>query len=354
MVVIYFAAVLILTFLLINLKTISVFLDYWVVKVDAQGNKQWDKTYGGSNIDEAYAVLQTADGGYLIGGASGSNVSSTKSENSRGSEDYWIIKTDSLGNKQWDKAYGGAYIDDLRCLRQTNDGGYILGGYSDSQISGEKTENSYGLYDYWMVKIGSHGKVLWDKTIGGNSNDFFSSLIQTQDRGYILAGISSSGISGYKTEASRGDSDYWVVKTDNHGNVSWNKTIGGNRKDLAQSIIEKGKGNFVVGGYTYSGISGDKTQAKKGSRDSSDYWLVDVKYDSTAAKALVTNNLTATANNKDFKVYPIPAKDILHVESDNAFFTLTNESGKTVLSETSGWQCNYQPCSSTSWCLLFE
>lgn len=134
--------------------------------------------------------------------------SGEKSENSRGQHDYWIVKTDSHGRKEWDKTIGGNYGDNLQSLQQTADGGYILGGFSNSNVSGEKTENGRGWNDYWVVKISAEGKVQWDKTIGGDDNDYLQAIEQMKDGGYIVGGYSISNISGEKTEKSRGSFDY--------------------------------------------------------------------------------------------------------------------------------------------------
>ena len=120
---------------------------------------------------------------------------------------------DSGGVKQWDARFGGSDDDVLSSLQQTADGGYILGGWSLSGISGDKTQASQGNYDYWIVKTDAGGVKQLDARLGGSSGDYFSSLQQTADGGYILGGSSSSGISGDKTQASQGYYDYWIVKT---------------------------------------------------------------------------------------------------------------------------------------------
>jgi len=117
------------------------------------------------------------------------------------------------------KTIGSRKADILSSMYFTSDGGLIAGGSSNGNISEEKTDTSRGDYDYWIVKFDSLKNIQWDKTIGGSSSDYFSSLQQTSDGGYILGGYSSSNISGEKTENSRGNEDYWVVKLDNPGNI---------------------------------------------------------------------------------------------------------------------------------------
>src|SRR4051812_33957896 len=190
---------------------------------------------GGSGDDQLSRMCLTRDGGVIAGGYSSSNISGEKTENSRGNEDYWIIKFDSQQKIQYAKTIGGSDGDGLTCIQQTCDGGYILGGFSYSDKSGEKTQNSRGATDYWVVKLNKSGKIEWDKTIGGNDYDYLMSLDQTKDGGYMLGGYSFSNKSGEKTQNNRGKtgatsdgtSDYWVVKLDKWGNIQWDKTIGG-------------------------------------------------------------------------------------------------------------------------------
>ena len=169
--------------------------------------------------------------GGLLGGFSCSILSCDKTENSVGSYDYWIIKIDSLGNIVWQNDIGGDSYDDMHQIDKTIDGGYILGGYSNSDISGDKTENGVGFWsDYWIIKVDSLGNIQWQNTIGGNQNDALFSIHQTIDGGYIMGGISSSNISGDKSENIIGGNmntwDYWIVITNSIGVVQWDKTIG--------------------------------------------------------------------------------------------------------------------------------
>ncbi|MFI5219670.1 MAG: T9SS type A sorting domain-containing protein [Bacteroidia bacterium] len=245
--------------------------DYWIVKTDSLGNIQWQNTIGGTDDDRLFTIQQTADGGYISGGYSSSNISGDKTENSMGEDDYWIVKTDSLGQIQWQNTIGGIDVDRLTSLQQTLDGGYILGGYSWSSISGDKTENFLGGCDYWIVKTDANGNIQWQNTIGGNDWDELYSIQQTSDGGYIFGGDSQSNISNDKTENSNGSADYWVVKTDMLGNIQWQNTIGGNNGDILYSIERTVDDGYILGGYSLSDISGDKTENRIGWWD---YWIV--------------------------------------------------------------------------------
>lgn len=251
--------------------------DYWVVKVDQNGAVEWDKTIGGgttSPFDELTGELltkvrQTADGGYLIGGHSDSPILGDKTEPTYGGLDFWVVRLDAAGNLIWQKDVGGLERDELFALENTPDGGCIVGGQSQSGVSGNKTEASRGGKDYWVVKLDGSGNIEWQKTIGGSGTDILSSILVLDD-GYLLAGYSTSNISGEKTDNAKGGADYWILKTDWSGNIVWQKTIGGNDGDLLYSAA-KIPGGFVLAGQSYSGILYDKTTPAYGGGD---FWVV--------------------------------------------------------------------------------
>lgn len=248
--------------------------DYWIVKTDSLGNIQWQNTIGGDVNDSPYAVIQTNDGGYLVGGFSNSDSSFDKSENNvcGGGFDYWVVKLNNFGVIQWDNSIGGlngqSYLTDIK---QALDGGFIIGGYSEANICGDKTENSIGGFDYWILKLNNVGDIIWENTIGGNQNDLLQSIDLTSDGGYILGGTSASSISGDKTEDSVND-DYWIVKIDSTGNILWQNTIGGSINDRLVSIQQIHNGGYILGGNSTSDISGDKTEICFGSFD---YWILE-------------------------------------------------------------------------------
>ena len=238
--------------------------DYWIIKVDSLGVKQWDQTFGGTDDDFLTSLQQTSDGGYILGGYSGSNIGADKTlplAGTQGYDDYWVIKTDSAGNKLWEKDFGGIIEDALFCIRQTTDGGYIMGGHSDSPVGADKTQASWGARDYWVIKTDSSGNFLWDKDFGGTMNDELYSLMQTSDHGYLLGGISKSGLTGDKTEPSFGLFDYWILKLDSTGNKIWDKTFGGNESESQfGNVYETSDGYYAVAGKSSSDASGNKTQ----------------------------------------------------------------------------------------------
>jgi hypothetical protein len=215
--------------------------EYWLIKTDSLGTMQWSKTYGGIGIDDAYSVIETADGGYAMAGFTNSSGA--------GNYDGWLVKVDSAGNMQWNKTYGGATADDLYTVVQTEDGGYALVGYT--------TSFGAGAADGQLVKVDSSGNLLWSQTYGGTGVDDTVSMVKTSDGGYALVGFTRSfGVGG---------TDFWLVKVDSEGVLQWNKTYGGPSDDSAHSIVQTSEGGYALAGFTYSFGSGDK-----------DFWLVKV------------------------------------------------------------------------------
>ncbi len=253
--------------------------DFWVVKLDTAGNITWQNTIGGNSDDYLIAIYETKDNGVVLGGYSNSGIFADKDEENVGGYDYWIVKVDSVGEIQWQNIIGGSSDDVLQTIIQTDDNGYIVGGYSNSIVSGDKSESNLGNFDYWIVKLDSLGVIEWQNTIGGDSYDYLYKIEQTSDNGYIIAGSSSSGISGDKTEVSISSGaglptlDYWIVKLDSTGNILWQNTIGGNSADYLYDIKENIDGGFIIAGASSSGISADKTLPSFGSLD---FWVLKI------------------------------------------------------------------------------
>ncbi|HLP19010.1 MAG TPA: T9SS type A sorting domain-containing protein [Chitinophagales bacterium] len=246
--------------------------------------KQWDRRYGGIGNDIVKTVEQTKDDGFILGGDGVSQNTGDKSQPSWGSWDYWIVKVDSLGNKMWDKRFGGNSFEDFTDLAQASDGGYLIAGTSSSPISGDKTQSTSGVTDFWVVKINSLGIKEWDKRYGGNKRENLTCLAGTMDKGYILGGSTASGISGDVTalnwDTTLQTGDYWIIKIDSAGNRQWDKRYGGLKNDLIHSIQQTKDKGYILGGQSNSGISGDKSQTNCSSWN--DFWLI--KIDSAGNK----------------------------------------------------------------------
>ncbi|MEL6863341.1 MAG: T9SS type B sorting domain-containing protein [Bacteroidota bacterium] len=247
--------------------------DYWIAKVDANGIFQWDNTFNANNRDELYSIINTPDGGYLLGGFSNSDISGDKSEASRGNYDYWIIKTDAAGNLQWDRTYGGSGDDFLYEVANTPDGNYLLMGSSASDVSGEKNSLSRGGHDYWILKIDPSGAIIWQQTVGGPDNDNAYAIHVNPDGTFLAGGTSFSDIGGEKNDPLEGDRDYWIVKMDADGNILWEESLGGLGREQLYDINKTQNGTYLITGLSRSDISGDKTFPNQGV---SDYWLLAV------------------------------------------------------------------------------
>ncbi|MFN0275236.1 MAG: MopE-related protein [Chitinophagales bacterium] len=253
-------------------------VDYWIVKLDAIGNIVWDNTIGGNKVDNAYGVIETNEGEYIISGTSYSGSSGDKTENAIGEGDIWLVKLDSIGNMLWDKTIGGTALDIPSQIESCNDGGFIVCAWSRSPAGADKEENSFlnifGVYtaDYWIIKFDEDGNIQWQNTIGGGGEDYAYCIEQTFDNGYIVGGGSYSGISGDKTEDQWGISspDYWVLKLDSVGNIEWQNTIGTEAFEELYDIIETEKG-YLLGGLSWGDVGGDKTEPTNGSAD---YWVL--------------------------------------------------------------------------------
>jgi hypothetical protein len=220
--------------------------DFWVVKTDVTGSIEWQKSYGGTMDERANCVIQTEGGGYIIAGYSSSNDGDVSGNH--GSKDYWVVKTDASGNIQWQKSFGGTDDEEARCIQRTTDGGYIIAGYSMSS-DGDVTINRGG-WDFWVLKINSTGVVEWQKSYGGDAWDEAFSIQQTTDGGYIVAGQTDSD--NGDISLNHGYFDFWIVKTDMSGAIEWQKTYGGSDGDYASKILQTIDGGYIIGGETYS------------------------------------------------------------------------------------------------------
>jgi len=254
--------------------------DLWLIKTDAEGQKEWDRTYGGLGKDLGFFVQQTKDEGYII-------VGGKKSFWIIGSYDLWILKTDAKGNVLWDRTFGGSGEDLGFSVQQTNDDGYIIAGYTsftngkkawiikiDSQgnkqldmatgradseaasigltkdggyiITGYTPSSGSGKEDVWLIKTNS--KLHWDwlKTFGGPNRDLGLSVQETEDGGYIIAGLTES--------FGAGKGDVWLIKTDPKGDREWDRTFGGSNFDSGASVQQTRDGGYIVTGYNTTTI----------------------------------------------------------------------------------------------------
>ncbi|MEM9833630.1 MAG: hypothetical protein AAF944_23575 [Bacteroidota bacterium] len=239
----------------------------------------WDRTYGGTDIDGATSIVATPDGGYLLGGTSKSDAGFEKSHNVVTAEDYWLIKVDAQGNVQWDKSYSGTGAEYLTTILPTSDGNYLLGGTASSGMGFDKSEALRGEFDYWLIKVDAQGNKLWDKTIGGPGIDQLKNIVETDEGGFLLCGHSFGldlGIGGEQTEFNHSyTTDYWVVKIDANGNKLWDKIYGGEESDEGPQIVKTQDGNYLLAGLSKSPAGFEKSEGTSGNGNW-DVWLVKI------------------------------------------------------------------------------
>jgi len=253
--------------------------DFYLVKTDVAGDTIWTRTYGGSSGDYGWSVEQTSDGGYIVAGYTNSFGA--------GLADVYLVKTDAVGDTIWTRTYGGSDYDEGYSVAQTSDGGYIVAGYTESFGA--------GYYDVYLVKTDSDGDTIWTRTYGGSSYDEGSSVAQTSDGGYIIAGRTGS--------FGAGSWDVYLVKTDGLGDTIWTRTYGGSSGDYGCSVAQTSDGGYIVAGGTYSFGAGE-----------SDFYLV--KTDSLGYTGIEENPPSAKPEAFAISAYPNPFNSAVTITID--------------------------------------
>jgi hypothetical protein len=262
--------------------------NYWVVKLNSSGNLVWQKSLGGLNIESITSIEQTSDGAYIILGNTLSNDGDVSGNH--GSEDIWVVKLNNLGNIVWQKCLGGSSSESTLwqkglVIQQTADGGYVINclTYSnDGDVSG-----NHGGRDIWVVKLNDLGNIEWQKCLGGSGEETTTSIEQTSDGGYIIDGTTTTNdgdVSGY-----HGDTDIWVVKLNDSGNIEWQKCLGGSDYELhpygAPSVQQTTDGGYILIGNTSSN-DGDVS----GNHGFPDIWVIKLSSESAQLDELSPNS----------------------------------------------------------------
>lgn len=226
--------------------------DYWLIKLDTNGTLLWEKSFGFSGSDQSYVIKKTTDGNLLLGGsldvtASG-GLGNSKTASKHAGGDYWLIKLDTNGNSIWTKYFGGLFTDTLLDIAETNAGDYILTGFSDS--SDTNISNNLGSYDYWIVKVDTNGNLVWEKSFGGSEIDEAYSITKTSNNQFLIVGNARS--SDKNVTINNGSSDIWVITIDEAGNLIWEKSFGGSSFEDAKKVIASTSGGFYIVGSSRS------------------------------------------------------------------------------------------------------
>jgi hypothetical protein len=345
--------------------------DSWVIKINSTGDVQWQKTYGGSEMDSAYEIWQTPDLGYVFVGYTGSADFDVLGQH--GARDAWVVKINAAGIIENQKALGGTNFEYGTSMALTSDGGYIVTG-STGSTDGDITNNNGGV-DYWVVKLSSSLQIDWQKTFGGIYNETALGIQQTTEGGYVLIGewedtfetikscvikvdatgemewqrllggsvldqggdIKQTADGGYITAnqtysndgdvtGNHGELDMWVVKLNNNGTIQWQKALGSSLNDLCTSINQTAEGGYIVSGV--SSINNGDVTVNHGQED---FWVVKLAADPLATKDFDENVLT---------IYPNPVNDVLHLQlPDQAQIDkviITDTTGKQIFEQSTG------------------
>jgi len=220
--------------------------DFWAIKLTINGVLEWRKFFGGTFTDAPHDLIQTDDNSFIIVGSSDSN--DLDITNSQGSYDFWIVKISSTGELIWEKSVGGSEIDEARAIADSGDGNYIIVG--DTRSNDKDVSNNNGAADLWIIKISPSGELLWEKTLGGTSFDVGRSIQRTNANDFIISG-SSRSVDG-NLSSNQGQNDAWVLKIDSNGNLKWQKTIGGSDIDFAYDAIQLDNGTIIAIGESNS------------------------------------------------------------------------------------------------------
>ncbi len=203
--------------------------DIWLIKTDSLGDKIWEKTIGSENLDIGWAIRPTDDGGYIIVGLT--------THNSKGMDDLWLLKVDSEGNKLWENTHGYTDFDSGSDIMQTSDGGYI--------IIGSVNNTGCASGQIWLLKTDSSGNILWEKAFGDAGDNFGNSILITEDGGYLLVG------SGFRSGETDGY-DLWLIKTNADGDVLWDKKHGEEDFNMGWSTYPTDEGGYIITGEKFS------------------------------------------------------------------------------------------------------
>ena len=303
------------------------FHDYWLVKINRDGIIQWDRNYGFSGSDQSFDAFQTSDGGYFLSGfldvtasgGLGNDIAGTvgnpasRNGNLHGVGEYWGIKLDANGVKEWRRYFGGTMNDRSYDALETTDGGFLMVGYSESEDF--DIIDSKGSYDFWAVRLNSSGDKLWTKSFGGSEIDQGFAVTHSGDGNYILAGDSRSADGDITTPL--GNADTWIVKFNDSGNLIWQKSFGGSQFESARSITPLLSGNYLVSGSSRSD-DGDITD-NKGQNDA---WILILNEQGT-----LEFQISSGGSSLDFSNYALEMTDgsivaVGNTESNDGDITL--------------------------------
>ena len=248
--------------------------DYFLMRVRPDGGVDWTKVYGGDDDELATGITKTSDGGYVLVGYSRSDNCFTGSNG--GFHDYYILKVDTQGNEIWCQNFGYPGSDQAQNIIETREGDLMVTGFFDVSASGgqgnDDRENAgtlHGVGEYWGIKLDADGQFFWKRYFGGSNNDRSYNVMQTNDGGFVLIGSSESD--DFDITDGKGSYDYWAVKLSAEGDLEWTRSFGGSEIDIAYDIATTLDGNFLIVGDARSNDQDVSTNF-----GNADIWLVEI------------------------------------------------------------------------------
>lgn len=277
--------------------------DYWVVKLNAVGDIEWQKTLGGTGTDTANSIQQTSDGGYIVAGQSDSTDGDVLSN--IGSTDFWIVKLNNSGNIQWQQNFGTTGVDVSPNIIQTSDGGYVMVGFSDILVGSSYIPHCN------TIKINANGILEWQRVIETNYYYYDTSykIIQTTDNGYAIVGSTVSGDTNSNSLRNYGGINIWFLKLNSSGITQEQRSYGGSSNDFGRSIQQDSSGNYIISGYTSS--NNYLVNCNHSQLYSFDGWIFKIN-----SNLLDTNEINLS---KKIKIFPNPAIAEINVVFDSSF-----------------------------------
>jgi hypothetical protein len=282
--------------------------DMWMIKLDSMGQKQWDQSIGTSGFEYGQAIIETSDNGFLVGGTSriesGGNIDCDPYSYKA---EAILFKLDSEGNEEWQQCYGGSGDEGILGLLEVEDG-YLFSAYANSSDGDLEGSGYHGTDDIWLVKTDFEGNIIWQKCFGGSNSEFANVMFQTSDEGLMVFGITSSKNGDVVGNHSSVETNYsiWVFKINNTGELLWQQCIGGISSEKIQfGVLQKSDHDYVIAGQmSYSPSYDVDCQNHQGDYE---YWLFEV-IDTTVSVA-------ETKKEDGFNVYPNPANEKFKVSS---------------------------------------
>jgi hypothetical protein len=241
--------------------------EYMGIKLDANGNFQWYRYFGGTLNDRINDIVEANDGGLILVGSSESTNFDVM--HNKGSYDFWVIKLAADGKLHWKENYGGSGIDQATSICKTGNNSYLIAGRTNS-TDGDVSK-ALGSFDAWIIHINDHGHLIWNKSFGGAEFDNATTIKKVDNDRFVVVG-NTRGNLGNNT--NKGENDYWVFEIDNKANSSifWQKTFGGSKIDIATDFYQTASKEIIIVGESQS--NDFDVQENKGSND---LWMVKLK-----------------------------------------------------------------------------